>query len=96
MNTLTMNQTYVKCLQTRLALLDYDLTPSNRSNDEMSEKVDLTPQTPRKVRDTSSEDECCTCGLPNKKYCMLASLSRKEREHRRKIVWAPMSICKVL
>ena len=96
MNTLTMNQTFTKCLQTRLALLDCDLTPSTRSNAESSEKVDLAPHTPRKVKDMSSEEECCTCGLPNKKYCMLASLSRKEREHRRKIVWAPMSICKVL
>lgn len=91
-----MNPAFTKCLQTRLALLDYDLTPSSKSHEESSEKVDLPPLTPRKVKDTSSDEECCTCGLPNKKYCMLASLSRKEREHKRKIVWAPMSICKVL
>ena len=80
MTTVAMNFTFEKCLQSQLALLD------NES----------TPLTPRRVKDSSSEEDCCTCGLPNKKYCMLASLSRKEREHRKKIVWAPMSICKVL
>lgn len=95
MNTIMMNSSFTKCLHTQLALLDNELTPTERSKEEVLEK-DLTLMTPRRVKDTSSEDECCTCGLPNKKYCMLASLSRKEREHRKKIVWAPMSICKVL
>ena len=78
--SISMNQAFEKSLQSQLALLDSD----------------LTPLTPRRVKETSSEEDYCTCGLPNKKYCMLASLSRKEREHRKRIVWAPMSICKVL
>lgn len=85
-----MNSSFAKCLQTQLALLDGELTPPT-----ILEK-DVSPLTPRRGKEASSEEECCTCGLPNKKYCMLASLSRKEREHRKKIVWAPMSICKVL
>lgn len=49
----------------------------------------------RRKSETHSDKEC-TCGLPNKKYCMLTSVSRKGHESRKKIVWAPMSICKVL
>ena len=53
---------------------------------------------PKRVKETQSSDDCaaCTCGLPNKKYCMLTSVARREKSDRKKITWAPMSICKVL
>ena len=79
----------------RLQDISFADDKSMRKLKEFSYGSDFTP---RKSRETQSEDDCaCLCGLPNKKYCMLTSLSGKDHHgNRKKIVWAPMSICKVL
>ncbi|KAL4237073.1 hypothetical protein ACF0H5_005457 [Mactra antiquata] len=58
---------------------------------------DWTPRRFSKSERHENNQSCdCNCGLPNKKYCMLTNVSKKGHSSRKKIVWAPMSICKVL
>lgn len=91
-------------LRSQLEVLDRELTP--RRLKELSyedaqclRRLQDFPYgddwTPQRKHETSSAGECL-CGLPNKKYCMLTSVSRKGHSSRKKVVWAPMSICKVL
>lgn len=102
-----MDTPFQRCLQTQIDVLERELTPRKLkslsypyNSDQSLRKLKEFPfgddfVVTRKKHET--DNGCtCTCGLPNKKYCMLTAVGRKGNESKQKVVWAPMSICKVL
>lgn len=102
-----METPYQRCLQSQIEMIERELTPRklkslaySYNSDESLKKLKEFPYgddwlTTRKKHETE-DGFTCTCGLPNKKYCMLTAVSRKGGQNKKKVVWAPMSICKVL
>lgn len=99
-----MNSPVQECVKDHVDVLERELTPrrlkelsyeDGQSLRKLREFPFGDDWAPRRKNDNLGDGEC-TCGLPNKKYCMLTSVSRKGHASKKKIVWAPMSICKVL
>ena len=100
-----METPYQRCLQSQIEVIERELTPRRLKSltlpyntQESLKKLREFPYgkdwlATRKKHDA---DQACTCGLPNKKYCMLTAVSSKGCSNKKKVVWAPMSICKVL
>lgn len=62
------------------------------------ERYDLLDHSTPRDQGKNKIFEDCSCGLPNKKYCMLSAkstASSAQSKTRKKYVWVPMSICSV-